>query len=180
MLKILLTLVFIAIGASASTFSLNEQFNLLFFGAFGMIIVYNFAYYIVVKDSAYADYLLFHIFVFLIMLFYTGIFNFQVFDFSIQSIPVGMFLFAAMSLLAFTRDFLNVKSIHIKIEKYINHLMVILAVFIAISALPTLNMLIVDIAIAFIALLAFGLLVFSFYLSFFKEVFILVFILLLL
>ncbi len=169
MLKIFLALVLISISANASTLELSEQLNLLFFGAFGMIIVYNLAYYITVKDIAYADYSLFHIFVFIIMLFYTGIFDEQLLEFSIQGVPVGMFLFAAMSLLAFTRDFLDVKSIHMKIEKYINHLVIILAVFVVLSAFSISNTLVVDIAITFIVLLTFGLLIFASYLSFAKR-----------
>lgn len=169
MLKIFLALVLVSMSANASTVELQEGLNLLFFGAFGMIIIYNLSCYIFIKDNAYADYLLFHTFVFVIMLFYTGTFDDKLLEYSIDGVPVGIFIFAALALLSFTKNFLDTKSIHINMEKYIKYLQFVLLGLFAVSVFPVSNTLIVDTAIAFIVLLAFGLLSLSLYLSLVKR-----------
>ncbi|QSZ42178.1 histidine kinase [Sulfurimonas aquatica] len=171
MLKIFSGLLLLSVYANAASFELYEQLNLLFLGAFGMIVLYNLAYYLVIKDKAYADYFLFHVLVFVIMLFYTGVFDDGLLEFSMKGVPVGFFLLAVLALLSFSRNFLNLQKINSNADKYIIYLQYPLLVLFALSVFPITNTIsiIVNIAIVYIILLAFLLVGISSYLSLAKK-----------
>lgn len=169
MLKIFLALALVFMSANAAAFTLNEQFNLLFFGAFGMIVIYNLGYYIFIKDVVYADYFFFHTFVFVIMLFYTGTFDEKFLEFTMNGVPVAWFMLTAILLLAFTRNFLNIKSTHKKIDKYMQYMQYVLVGLYVPSVFSVENFYIIDISIGFIVILSSALLVFSVYLSYVRR-----------
>lgn len=172
MFKILSGLLLFFVYANAASFELqHEHLDFLFFGAFGMIVIYNLGYYIVIKDKIYADYFLFHALVFVIMLFYSGMFDDTLLEFSLQSIPVGFFLFATMALLSFSKNFLDLQKVYSDAERYIKYLQYLLLLFFALSVFPITNTnnIIINIAIAYIGLVALLLLASSTYLSFVKK-----------
>ncbi len=169
MLKIFLALVFVYMSAFGADIEVDREFNLLFFGAFGMIVIYNFAYNFVLKDVVYTHYFIFHLFVFVIMLFYTGLFDDALLEFSINGVPIGFFLLAALALLALSRSMLELDRTHKKIDEGIKYLQFILLFAFSLTIFPIGETVIVDITTVFIVLLAAGLLGLSAYLSFVEK-----------
>jgi len=165
-LKIVLSLLLLFVHVNAACFELNEQINLLFFGAFVMIIVYNLGYFIFTKNSAYETYFAFHITVFLIMLFYTDMIEDTWFDFNIYGVPVGIFFLSVAMFLAFSRDFLELKNLYQKIENYFNKLIILNLGLLALSAFAFSNVFLETFCISLVILEAIGLLIFSAYLGF--------------
>jgi two-component sensor histidine kinase len=169
MLKVISSLLLLLVNVYAGGFELSEQTNLLFFGAFAMIIIYNLGHYVISQSATYASYFLFHLFVFVIMLFFTGIFNDTLLEFTLHGVSVGWFFLATASLVAFSRDFLNLKVLYPRLIPLVNGLIVINLGFLALSAFAMSNIYLENLAIAFVILIATGLLLFSAYLSLIKK-----------
>lgn len=171
MFKIFSVLLLFSVYANAASFDLMDQLDLLFFGAFGMIVIYNLAYYTVIKEKIYADYFLFHIFVFIIMLFYTGVLNEKALEFSIHGVPVGIFLFSTLALISFSKNFLDMSQINKNLELYVKYVQYSLLILFALSVFPITNTInaLVNFSIAYIMLISITLLSTSAYLSFIKK-----------
>jgi len=169
MLKIVLGLFFLLVNLHASEFEAHEQINYLFFGAFAMIIVYNFGHYVITKSATYADYFLFHGLVFVIMLFHTGTFNDELLEFSLYGVPVGLFFLAVSSILAFSRDFLELEKFYPQMIRPINTLIIINLALLGFSAFAIYNALVEALVIAFVISISLGLLSLSAYMGFIKK-----------
>lgn len=168
MLKFSFVFLLLFADAFAGDFGLSEQANLLFFGAFAMIIVYNFGYTLVLKSATYASYLMFHASLFIIMLFYTGTIERSWFDFNLYSIPIGVFFLSVAMLLAFSRDYLDLKLLSPKIENFVNKLIILNLGLLFLSAYSISNTVLEISSIILLVFEAVGLLVFSAYLAFGK------------
>ncbi len=136
MFKTVLTLIVLSLNLQAAQSAATDPLNLLFFGAFGMIVVYNFSHYLFNRDKSYADYALFHLLVFIIMLFYTGTLDETMLEFSMHGVPVGFFLMAVMALLSFSKNFLGLSVLHPSAEKYYRYTQFGLMGFFALTILP--------------------------------------------
>ncbi len=146
------------------------EINYLFFGAFSMMIIYNFIYYTVLKSNTYIDYFFFHTLVFLIMLSFSGIAfkETQFFSYSINAISVVPFLLATLSFSAFTRNFLELKANAPKLEKTVISLQFVNLALFGLSFLELQENIILSIGMAFIVVLLLALLSIGIYLGF-KE-----------
>jgi len=169
MLKIVLSLLLASVYVDAGAFEFNEQINLLFFGAFAMIIVYNLGYFTITKSATYASYFSFHVTLFIIMLFYTGMLEDSWFELNIYGVPVGIFFLSVAMFLGFSRDFLDLKNLYPKVENYLNKLIILNFGLLALSAFAVSNIFLETFCISLVILEALGLLIFSAYLGYKKK-----------
>jgi len=169
MLKISLSLLLAFVHLHAGGFESTPQTNLLFFGAFAMILVYNLGYYIMTKSATYGTYLLFHITLFIIMLFYTGAIEQPWFDVNVYDVPVGMFFLCVAMLLVFTRDYLELKTFYPKAENYVNKIVILNLGLLVLTAFTIAMDFIEIFTISLVLLEATGLLIFSGFLTFKKK-----------
>lgn len=171
MLKIFSGLLLLSVYLNAASLELSEQLDYLFFGAFGMIVIYNLGYYLIMKDKMYADYFIYHFFILIIMLFYTGMFDSTLEYYNLVGVPVGLFLFASLALISFSKNLLNIQSIHPKMELYVKYAQFTLLGFFALSVFPIINTnaILVNMAAGYIILLAILLLGIAAYLSVVKK-----------
>ncbi len=169
MIKVILSLLLMFAPIHAGGFELNEQVNFLFFGAFAMIIVYNIGYFVFTKSSTYSTYFSFHVTLFIVMLFYTGMFEESWVDFTVYGVPVGFFFLATAMLFAFTRDFFDLRTLYPKIGKYFDKLIIVNLAFLFLSAFSISNNILEAFAIGLVIVEALGLLVFSAYFAYIKK-----------
>jgi len=113
---------------------MHDTCHLLFFGALTMMIVYNLGYLALLRRAVYASYFMFHASVFAVMLFYTGVIEEPWFDVTLRGVPVGVFFLAVLFFLAFSRDFLEVKTLRPAVEGYFDKAIVLNAVFLLLFA----------------------------------------------
>jgi len=168
-LKIFSYLLLFSLCIYGDSFTTMQQTNYLFFGAFGMMLVYNLGYFIITNSTTYASYFMFHLSLFIVMLFYTQTLQNNWFDFNIQNIPVGVFFLSVVMFIAFSRDFLRLEHCCKKIKNYFDKLIMLNMVFIVLSAFAISTPLLENIAICLIATQAFTLLLFCIYLAFYKH-----------
>ena len=169
MLKVIFSLLLLLVNVHAGSFELSEQIDFLFFGAFAMIIMYSLAHTVMSKSTAYASYFIFHLFIFVIMLFFTGTFDGEALELTVHGVSVGWFFLAIASLIAFSRDFLELKDTYPRLMPVLNTFIVINLGFVALSAFAVSNIYLENLAIGFIIFIAIGLLTLSGYLSFIKK-----------
>ena len=148
---------------------LSESYHLLFFGALGMMSLYNLGYFIITKSTTYASYFVFHLTLLIIMLFYTGTIEESWFDVNIHGIPVGMFFLSFAMLLAFSRDFFELKTNYVRFEHYFNKLIVLNLALLLLFAFSLINRFVETFAISVVILESLALVVFSGYLGFYKK-----------
>ncbi len=141
----------------------------MFFGAFAMIIVYNLGYFVIINSATYASYFSYHVTLFIIMLFYTGMIEIGWFELHIDKVPIGIFFLSIGMLLAFSRDFFDLKTLYPKIARYFNKLIILNFAILVLSAFAISNIYLENMAISFVILEAIGLLAFSAYLGFKKK-----------
>jgi len=142
-----------------------EPSNLLFFGAFGMIIIYNLGYLILLRSATYASYFMFHTCLVAIMLFYTGFIEDPWFDVTLHGVPAGVFFLAVIFFLAFSRDFLEPKTLSPKIEGYFNKSIVLNSGFLLLFAFSANSTLLENIVVAVLMVEICLLLLFAAYLG---------------
>jgi len=164
-----LTLIILSLNLQAADATATEPLNLLFFGALGMIVVYNFGHYLYSREKSYADYALFHVLVFVIMLFYTGTLDERMLEFSMNGVPVGFFLMAVMALLSFSKNFLGLSALHPRAETYYRYAQFVLMGFFALTILPEPGRLLTGVAISYIVLVLAVLLGVTLYLALVKK-----------
>ena len=169
MFKTVLTLIVLSLNLQAAASAVTDPLNLLFFGAFGMIVVYNFAHYLFNRDKSYADYALFHLLVFIIMLFYTGTLDETMLEFSMHGVPVGFFLMAVMALLSFSKNFLGLSALHPSAEKYYRYTQFGLMGFFALTILPVTGTPLIGAAIIYVVAVLAALLGVALYLALVKK-----------
>ena len=155
---------------SSSTWlaTVSYEINLLFFGALGMMIIYNFIYYLVLKSNTYIDYFFFHTLVFTLMFSLSGIALKEVhfFSYQVHNISAVLFLFATLSFTSFTRNFLELKKKAKQLDKTLVILQFINLFFIALAFMEIQEPFVINLAIAFVVLLIVVLLAISSYLGF--------------
>jgi len=169
MLKVSLSLLLAFAHLHAGDFESMDQINLLFFGAFAMILAYNLGYFIMTKSATYGTYLLFHATLFIIMLFYTDTIQQPWFDVNVYDVPVGMFFLSVAMLLVFTRDYLELKTLHPKAENYINKVVILNLGLLFLTAFSIAMDFMEIFTISLVLLEATGLLMFSGFLAFKKK-----------
>ena len=148
---------------------LSESYHLLFFGALGMISIYNLGYFIITKSATYASYFSFHVTLFIMMLFFTGVVEESWFDVNIQGIPVGLFFLSFGMLLAFSRDFFELKTISLRFENYFNKLILLNFALLLLFAFLLTNSFIEILSTTVVILESLALILFSAYLGFYKK-----------
>ena len=169
MLKIVFSLLLLFVSLNADTFGSEEQVHILFFGAFAMMIFYNFSYSLITKTAAFMSYTLFHLSLFLIMLSFTGQLKSPLTNLQVENIPVGYLFLAVVMFLGFSRDFLEVKRIIPLFMKHFNSLIVINMIFVFLSAFITLTPLLQEFTILFIVAEVSAIILFSAYLALKRE-----------
>ena len=169
MSKVILSLLLLFVNVQAGSFELSQQVDFLFFGAFAMIIIYSLAHTVMSKSAAYASYFIFHLFIFIIMLFFTGTFNDQLLEFTVHGVSVGWFFLAIASLIAVSRDFLELKNNYPRLIPIANAFILINLALLTLSAFAVSNLYLENIVIGFIILIALGLFTLSGYLGLVKK-----------
>ncbi|MDF1879872.1 histidine kinase [Sulfurimonas sp. MAG313] len=169
MLKICLGLVLLFLNANASGLQSNETIDLLFFGGFGMMLIASFGYFMIIKDNAYVHYFLFHSFALIIMLFYTQTLDPKYLEFSMQGVPLGFFFLSITALLAFTRDFLDLKARVEPLALTLKYLQFISLGFFALSSLEVTHPFVLSLGVVFVIFTSVFLLGTSIYLSLIKK-----------
>ena len=149
-------------------FTYAYEINFLFFGAFFMMIVYNFIYYTVLKSNTYIDYFFFHTLVFLIMLSFSGIAfqETQFFTYTIKGISVVPFLLATLSFSSFTRNFLELKTTAPSFESLVIKLQFVNLGLLGFGFLEVQGSLMLNLGMSFTVVLFFTLLSIGMYLGF--------------
>lgn len=165
MLKSLFVFFLLFADSYAGGFTLSEPTDLLFFGAFAMIIVYNFGYMLTLKSATYASYFMFHVSLFIVMLFYMEAIEKPWFELHIHSIPVGIFFLSVAMLLAFSRDFLDLKLLYPRVENFMNKLIVLNLGLVFLSTYSISNHFLEIASVSLVFIEAVGLLLFSAYLG---------------
>lgn len=133
MLRLLFLLVYLVANVHAQDLQIDVSVSYFFFGAFGMILIYNWGYLLVLKTPVYSSYFLFHAGLFIIMLFYTGVVETYWFDTHIHDIPVMVFFLTAAAFIGFSRDMLDLKLYYPHYEKYLNALIMVNLGFMGLS-----------------------------------------------
>lgn len=154
---------------NANDFPLEQTINLLFFGAFSMIIIYNAIYAFLLKSATYSSYLMFHATLLLVMLFATKTIENSWFDLNWHHIPVGIFFLSVAMFLAFSRDFFDLKQNYSKIILYVNLIIILdLGMIIFLSVIP-INTLLETLLIILVFLEVIALLLLTLYLRFYIK-----------
>ncbi len=169
MFKIFSFLLLMYSTLNASDCTSQQSVNLLFFGAFFMIIIYNAMYLFFLKSATYASYLMFHITLFVIMLFTTQTLQNSWFDLNWHHVPVGIFFLSVAMFLAFSRDYFNLQQNHSKVAFYINVVITLdLGIIIFLSIIP-INTLLEILFITLVILEVVALLSLTLYLGFYLK-----------
>jgi len=169
MFKLILIFILLLENLYAGNSVLDQNVNLLFFGAFFMIIAYNINHLIITKSATYASYTMFHISLFIVMLFSSGMIGENWFELNIYDIPIGILFLSSAMLVAFNRDYLEIKSFNSKIYKSMNGIIVINLGLVFISAYAVWNQALELFSIGLLLMEAFGLLFLSTYLSIYQK-----------
>ena len=169
MLKIVFSLLLFFVSLHADSIASKEQIHFLFFGAFAMMILYNFAYSLITKTATFMSYALFHLSLFIIMLFFTELVGTSFTHLQVERVPVGFLFLAVVMLLAFSRDFLEIKRVSPLIIPYINSLIIINMLPIFLSAFISISSTIKEFSILFLVLEILTVMFFTAYLAFKKK-----------
>jgi len=103
------------------------------------------------------------------MLFYTGMLSDAFLEFSMNGVPVGLFFMATAALLAFSRNFLDVKSIDKKLVDGINYLIYVALALFFLSTFKSVSVILEDFAFVFVILVSSALLGLCIFLSLMKN-----------
>ena len=169
MLKIFFFITLFMQSAFANTLSSTESVNLLFFGAFSMIIVYNFTYFLILKSHTYFEYFVFHLLLFIMMLSYSGLFEAGFFTYNLSQVPVVLFMLAVMIFTSFTRSFLLLKTSSPKGDKVLKSFQYVALVLFAFSMWEIQYTPIIIFALLYVIALSLSILVISSYLAYRKN-----------
>ncbi len=169
MFKILSLLILSSMALFASDSPLYEQVDLLFFGALGMMIIYNLAYFVVFKVNSYFEYFLFHCLLFIMMLSYSALLPSSFFTYNLENVPMVLFFISVLILTSFTRTFLELSRVEPKLDKLVKNFQFASLFFFALSLFEINNVYVVSLGVLYVIALSSLLLVISFYLGFVKN-----------
>ena len=169
MLKIILTLLLTSNLLLASDLSILKQNDILFLGAFLMMIVYNFIYYFINRSNIYFEYFMYHILVLFLVLVDFGYLGENSFKFSLNGVPISFFFMASLTLISFTRNYLNLKTKEPKLDNFFFKTQYISLAFFGISLLEIENIYIKSLGALYVVLLSLSIVLASFYLGFIKK-----------
>lgn len=169
MLKIILTLLLATNLLLASDISVLNQNNLLFIGAFFMMIVYNFIYYFINKSNTYFEYFMYHLIVLFLVLTHFGYLWENSFTFSLNGVPISFFFMALLTLVSFTRSYLDLKSLEPRFDDYFFKTQYITMFFFASSLFEIENIYLKSFGATYVVLLSLFIGLSTFYLGFVKK-----------
>ncbi len=133
-----------------------------FFGALLIMLVYNFVLYLFIRENAFLIYIVYHIVVLVVMLYYNGLVSQYYypdsFDINGGNVPVELGYLSVIFAIAFLRNFLNTREHTPKIDRwlhffiYLNVTLLVLAFFKMVhNSLASVNMMSLSLFVLYVS-----------------------------
>ncbi|SFV66767.1 Putative two-component sensor histidine kinase [hydrothermal vent metagenome] len=117
----------------------KKEFQAFFFGALSIMLLYNFIFYLFLRNQTFFIYIVYHILVFIVMLYYNGMISQYYFPDSYNinggNVPVFFLYLCVILAIEFLRTFLDIKDYTPRLDKLLRIFIGLIAILLILNPL---------------------------------------------